>query len=160
MRRIVWIIAMGGILWTGGVAVAGDPLTDLYPEEQAAVKQRVHEVWQACRDNDVEQLAAHHLDSGKFSKWVDGAADIIGYTETVAYETEFWSQAKDFVYEIENLRVDVFGATAVAAFVIPYEAAFGGETLKGKERATFVFVKQEGDWKIVHEHFSPVTVEP
>jgi ketosteroid isomerase-like protein len=63
--------------------------------------------------------------------------------------------AEAIAFRAEDLKVDVFGPAAVATFVLDWTATMpGGETYEAQSRATLVFVDDEGDWKIVHEHFS------
>lgn len=138
---------------------ADDPIRDTYPEEQKAVKAALDRIWESAGAGDVEGLADGHLDSEKFSKWEDFTDVLLDYETTVAYETSVWSQVTRFEYEIVDLRIDVFGPVAIAAFVIPYELDLGEETIVGEERGTLVFAKDDGAWKIAHEHFSPVMRE-
>ncbi len=54
-------------------------------------------------------------------------------------------------YSIAQLRVQVFGGTAVASF---YWTVTLGRRRKVRGRGTHVFVKKAGRWQILHEHFS------
>jgi ketosteroid isomerase-like protein len=56
----------------------------------------------------------------------------------------------------DALKIDVFGDVGIATFILDYSYNSGGETRHAKERATMVFVKKGGSWKIVHEHLSAI----
>ena len=142
------------------VLAEGDVITDAYPEDEAAIKRAVHGIFESIRDGKLDDLANYHLNCDKFTKWPDdGRATVIGYDATVELETSIFSTMTKFEYELQDLRVDVIGPVAIATFVIPYEIAFGEESIAAVERSTLVFAKDEGQWKIVHEHFSQVIAE-
>jgi ketosteroid isomerase-like protein len=61
---------------------------------------------------------------------------------------------------VEDLKVDVIGRTAVATFLMLYEAAARGQTSRATVRTTLVWVKVESGSKIVHEHLSPLPGKP
>ncbi len=42
--------------------------------------------------------------------------------------------------------------------LLSYGHIADGTTVTGDERATLVFAKEVGVWKIAHEHFSPVVL--
>jgi ketosteroid isomerase-like protein len=151
------------VIWAVAVtpALAGsDVINDAYPEDEAAVKRAVHGIFESIRSGKLDDLANYHLNCDKFTKWPDdGRATVIGYDATVELETAIFSTMTNFEYELQDLRVDIIGPVAIATFVIPYEIAFGEESIATAERSTLVFAKDEGKWKIVHEHFSPVGEE-
>lgn len=53
-----------------------------------------------------------------------------------------------------DLQVDAFGDVAVATFVLDYHFDARGATLAKRANTTMVFIRQEGSWKITHEHLS------
>jgi ketosteroid isomerase-like protein len=59
----------------------------------------------------------------------------------------------------DELKIDVFGDVGIATFILAYHFKAGTETIEKTERS-LVFVKDRGDWKIVHEHFSAFKPEP
>ena len=118
------------------------------------MKKAVNDIWESIRTGDLERLRDLHLNSEKFSKWIDGDGGVVGYEETVASELEFFGAIENFTYEVVGLRVDVIGPVAIATFLIPFEITMDDATISGKERATLVFAEKDGSWKIVHEHFS------
>lgn len=138
----------------------GEAASDSGADDVAAVKQAVHSVFESIKHGELEELAHQHLNSEDFSKWPDGGApSILGYDAAIELETTMFSAMTSLEYTIQDLRVAVIGPAAIATFVISYDIAFGGDSMSASERSTLVFAKGEGDWKIVHEHFSPVAVD-
>jgi len=66
----------------------------------------------------------------------------------------------DAKVDMKDLAVAVYGDTAIATFNGEFSGKFGGKPLSMKQAATLVFVKYKGDWKIVHEQFSPIGAPP
>jgi ketosteroid isomerase-like protein len=54
------------------------------------------------------------------------------------------------------VKTDVFGKVAVVTALYDYEAVMAGERMGGRLRVTAVMVEDDGDWKIAHEHVSPL----
>jgi ketosteroid isomerase-like protein len=61
---------------------------------------------------------------------------------------------------MKDLAIAVYGDTAIATFNGNFSGKIEGNPVTDKQGATLVFVKYKGDWKIVHEHFSPLGPPP
>ncbi len=60
-----------------------------------------------------------------------------------------------------TLKVAVYyGNVANVTFISDFELLIGGELNIVNNLITLVFVKTDGEWKIVHEHHSPLKVDP
>jgi len=57
---------------------------------------------------------------------------------------------------MKDLVVNVFGDVALATSTATSAGRSGGKPIAAKLESTMIFVKVDGDWKIVHEHFSPL----
>jgi ketosteroid isomerase-like protein len=55
---------------------------------------------------------------------------------------------------MNDLAINVFGEVAVAAFNGHFKGQVKGNPVALDQQATLVFVKTDGEWKIVHAHFS------
>jgi ketosteroid isomerase-like protein len=53
-----------------------------------------------------------------------------------------------------GLKIDVFGKVGIATFVLNYSFKLGEEMIEKQAKTTMVFVKEDGQWKIAHEHLS------
>ena len=132
-----------------------NPVTEPFASDQAAIQRIVEDVYVAAAQKDWKRLEAFHLNSPKFSKWGDAPhAGRIDYQTTMRTERETFGALTKFDYKVHDVRVDVFGPAAVATFQLSYDAVLNNAPLQATEKGTLVFVKSDGEWKIVHEHFS------
>ena len=132
------------------VAMAGDS------DEQAKITKIVSDIVDAAQKKQLDRLDAFHWYGPKFSKFED---DGLGRQDAAAGkkgERDGIMGVKSFNAKVSDLKVDVFGNSAVATMILAYEVDTGKEKAAGKDRATLVFVKEGGAWKIVHEHASPM----
>ena len=129
-----------------------------HPAAQAAVARRVQEILDAVGAKDVDRLDSYHLFGPKFTKFDDAEPyDRQDAETTRRLERELVSAAEALAFRHEELKVDVFGPVAVATFVLDWAATMpDGQEYAARSRATLVLVEDGAEWKIVHEHFSPV----
>jgi len=125
-----------------------------YPEAQKEIERAIHELLDAAQSKDFPRLEAMHLYGPKFSRWDSRSATRQDAEVTRQAERAGIEPLDSFRVSAEDLKVDVFGDVAVATFVMPYEAARGGQTSSSKAKATLVWVKTGSGWKIAHEHLS------
>ena len=134
-----------------------DIIHGLYPEAQAAVAARIQEIMDAVKAKDVELLESHHLWGPKFSKYDEDPPGRQDAEMTRQIERELVEGATSLDFRASDIKVDVFGQVAVATFVLDYSATMpDDQEFSASQRSTLVFVDTGSDWKIVHEHFSPV----
>jgi uncharacterized protein (TIGR02246 family) len=138
-----------------------DIVTDNYEASQAAVAARLDEILDAVRTKDFDRLASYHLDSPKFTKFDDfeplGRQDAATATRS---EAEGLGGVEEFEGQFDDLKIDVFGPVAIATAVFDYRFVADGEAMALRARTTLVFVDNEGEWCIAHEHFSPFKANP
>ena len=124
-------------------------------------------------EEQVEQAVLQsyqHLANGNAAGWVsfvgdDGHGNFArtGYVlatnpvDPVTMQANFDSGALSYELVVNSVDVSTYGNTAVATFYTtgPSELATG-ERIAGTHRVTQVWVRQSGDWKIVHIHISPL----
>lgn len=66
-----------------------------------------------------------------------------------------WSYLPDEVYGIEDVKwlsVDKNSATCIYTYT--YQGTHNGKAVQGQGRGTTILVKENGSWKIAHEHLS------
>lgn len=143
------------------VVITTDIVIDTFPEAQTRVEETLHAIMEAVALKDFDRLASYHLDSPKFSKFDDfeplGRQDI---EEANRSEAEGLGGIEGFAYDLDDLRVDVFGPVAIATFIFDYRFRAEGEPMALRARTTMVFVDDSGSWKIAHEHLSPFKSNP
>ena len=133
-----------------------NPIGDSYIEEQEHIKKMLFDIFETAKAKNMDSLDSYHLNSPKFSKFDDGdVPQMQDYAMTKKTEKEFFTSTSDFDYTLPEVKVDVFDDVAIASFILDYSVVMGDDTFTGKSRSTLVFVKDQGQWKIAHEHFSP-----
>jgi len=128
--------------------------TELFPESQKEVEQTLRELFQAAEHKDFPLVESMHLYGPKFSKFEARGAARLDAETTRKAERAGIEPLESFRVTFEDLKVDVFGETAIATFLMPYEAKASGQTHQSKVKATLVWVQTDSGWKIAHEHFS------
>ena len=131
-----------------------DESTDSSKAEKE-LRQVIEQIWVDAISGNLEALSATHLDSPKFSKFgprVSIRQDVKRTNET---ETEHVLSMSDASFDLEDIKVDVFGDIAVTTFYNNYSFIKKNIRVQGKGRVTLVFLNTEEGWKIVHEHSSP-----
>lgn len=66
----------------------------------------------------------------------------------------YLSEGETVEYEISDMLVKDFGTVAIASFHWLVTIQNGERTQHVPGRGTHVFLKKDGRWRIVHEHFS------
>jgi len=165
VKKTLWIIAV--VACAAGVAPrlsaksagAGDLATDPYPDAQAQVKKRLNDIWTNMAAKDLTKQESFHLYGPKFTEFKDDQAR--GDAEANKKgEKEIIGALTDPKVEMKDLAIAVYGDTAIATFNGDFSGKIGGKPIAMKQASTMVFVKYRGDWKIVHEHFSPIGPMP
>ena len=60
----------------------------------------------------------------------------------------------NYVYELTDTNINIFGDFAVATFYIHYEGEIRNRHFKITSRVSSILRKQNNSWKIIHEHLS------
>lgn len=140
---------------------ATDIIARPFAAEQQEVESTIRGIMEAVRFKDFERLATYHLDSPKFSKFDDfEPLDRQDIATARRSEEEGLGDIENFDYELEDLKIDVFGLVAIATFIFNYRFDAGAEAMALRARTTLVFVNESGSWRIAHEHLSPFKSNP
>lgn len=121
----------------------------------------IHAFFEAGKNKDLASLADLHSSREVFSKFDENPP----YTrqnsqEAFVYEQAAFANISDYSYQIDDLRVDLMGGTAVATFYLTYKGmfvndySFEGTPISSKARVTMVLIRTDKGWKIAHQHFS------
>ena len=121
----------------------------------------IYAFFEAGKNKDLSSLSDFHSSRETFTKFDENPP----YTrqnsdEAFVYEQAAFANISDYSYEIESLRIDLEGTTAVATFYLKYKGmfvndySFEGSPVNSRDRVTMVLSKTERGWRIMHEHFS------
>ncbi len=125
------------------------------PEQQAAIRRRLDEIWAACAARDFDRLESFHLYGPAFTAFKDGAPRDDA-AANAAGERATFSALEAPKVDMRDLAVHVYGDVGIATFNGHFDAAIHGSAVTLDQQATMVLVQENGEWRIVHEHFSPL----
>ena len=132
-----------------------DIIKDPFLSSQAEIREVISSIIKDAEEANIEGLKAVHLESEKFSKFGPRNFDRQDISSTNATEDAFFSSISNYKQEIRDLKIDVFDAMAIATYY-PYVSFIqNGEKKTGIGRQTFVFLKTNSGWRLVHEHGTP-----
>ena len=128
--------------------------------EQEEIIKIIDTFFEIGKSKKLEMLKDIQINDSTFSSFSDVPPyDLKDYATTIALEELRFVSISDYDYKINNIKVSVFGNTAVVALeliqkgMVVDNKAFTGEHITIAGRATFVLIKKP-TWKIVHIHLS------
>ena len=128
--------------------------------EQEEIIKIVESFFEIGKSKKLEILKDIQINDSSFSSFSDVPPyDLKDFSTTVALEELRFISISDYDYIINNVKVNIFGDTAVVALELIQKGmlvdnkAFTGEHITIPGRATFVLIKKP-TWKIVHLHLS------
>ncbi|WP_047544973.1 YybH family protein [Psychroserpens sp. Hel_I_66] len=135
-----------------------DLINDEFPEEKKEVKAVLDSLFMSIQQRETEELLSYHLYSDKFTEFRDGLPRT-GASENEEYERQLLKNISSFDYNLEDLKINIFDKVAIVTFNADFRPTIGENVVQLWRQGTIVFVKNDGVWRITHEHFSPMTVE-
>ena len=139
-------------------AQSGDGIMNEYPEEKAEVLQTMGEITESVKAGDIDKLISFHAYGPKFTEFKQGAPRN-GGEENEAFERGVFGSVQEVIkMDGNDMKVAVYyGNVAVVTFHSDFHLQFEEELAVVNDQISLVFVKNNrGDWKIVHEHHSPL----
>jgi len=144
---------LAALLVTGCASPHSQPTQE---REQVQIQQRLQEVITAAESKDFERLDSYHLYGPKFTKFTGSSPDRLDAVAGQKGEHDGLGAANGLKMRADALKIDVFDNVSIATFILEYSFGSGGQVVHRKDRSTLVFVKEGGQWKIAHEHLSPI----
>ena len=137
--------------------VSGPCFTSVRTSDEASqVEDRIRAVCDAVEQKDLDRLDGYHAYGSRFSKFDSSSAGRIGSDAARAAEHAGIIRAQDLSVRTDDVRIDVLGKNALVTCILESRFRSGDEFLQHRYRATFVMLKEHGEWLIVHEHLSPI----
>jgi ketosteroid isomerase-like protein len=100
------------------------------------------------------QSIADLVDKDRYTKFDDWPPFERQGLEALNREAEALKVLKEYDYEISGWKVDVINNVAIASFIINYGGTIRDLNFNIKSRVTAVLTKINGEWKLIHEHWS------
>ena len=141
---------------TNGSSNNNDLINNEFPEAQEEVMQTFGEIAQSIKDGDMEKLISFHAYGPKFTEFKDGLPRN-GGVDNEAYERALFGSVTEVVaFKADDLQIAVYGDVANLTFHSDFQLKFGDDLVVVNNQITLLFVKTNGEWKLVHEHHSPL----
>jgi ketosteroid isomerase-like protein len=144
--------------FTACQAQSEDGILAEYPEEKAEIMQTWNEINESVKNGDIDKLISFHAYGPKFTEFKQGAPRN-GGEENETFERGVFGSVKEAVkMDANDMKVAVYhGNVAVVTFHSDFHLQFEEDLAVVNDQISLVFVKNnDGDWKIVHEHHSPL----
>ncbi|TRO64238.1 nuclear transport factor 2 family protein [Christiangramia sabulilitoris] len=128
-----------------------------FPQAQ----QEVLETWEAIKESviegDIDKLISFHAYGPKFTEFKNGELRN-GAEENEAYERAVFGSVTEVIkLDAQDIKIGVYnGNVAIMTFHADFQLMFGDNLAQVREQTSLLFVKTKGEWKIVHEHHSPL----
>jgi len=129
--------------------------TQAVADAQAQVRHRLEEIWPTAAARDFERLESFHLYGPTFTEFKDGRPRGDA-ASCAAGERATFSRLEHPLVNMNDLAVNVFGDVALATFNGHFTGQIAGNAVALDQQCTMVFVRVDDDWKIIHEHMSPL----
>lgn len=134
-----------------------DLIADQFQESQQEIQTVLDNIFKAINDDDADKLISYHIYSPKFTEFRDSERRF-NSQENEDYERGLVGAVSNFDYNLGDLKINVFGDAAVVTFHADFRPTIGDDVVQIWGSTTLVFVKVNGEWKITHEHHSPLNV--
>lgn len=137
-----------------------DLIRDEFPDAKKEVEQTLADIMESIKDGNIDKLISFHAYGPKFTEFKDGEPRN-GGDDNEAFERNTFSAVTEVVkMGMDDLKIAVYDNVANATFHTDFHLKFGEDLVVVNEQISLLFVKnKDGEWKIVHEHHSPLKSE-
>ncbi|SDB58057.1 SnoaL-like domain-containing protein [Flavobacteriaceae bacterium MAR_2010_188] len=128
-----------------------------FPQAEQEVLETWEGIVQSVKEGDLDKLISFHAYGPKFTEFKSGELRN-GGEENEAYERGVIGSVTEVVkFEALDIQIAVYyGNVANMTFHSNFHLMFGEDLVVVREQTSLLFVKTKGEWKIVHEHHSPL----
>ena len=120
----------------------------------------MNEIVESVKAGNIDKLISFHAYGPKFTEFKQGAPRN-GGEENEAFEREVFGSVKEAVkMDAKDMKIAVYhGNVAVVTFHSDFHLKFEENVAVVNDQISLVFAKNgNGEWKIVHEHHSPLSL--
>jgi ketosteroid isomerase-like protein len=150
MKRVIRFMAILAIALSG-VAGANEQ-TQREREAQNEIRKAVYGIKVDIESANIQGLQEIHLISEKFTKFGPRKFERQDVESTNKSEAAFFSSISEASYQINDLKIDVFGDVGIATYYPEVSFVRDGEHVQAAGRQTLVFLRTDAGWKLIHEH--------
>ncbi len=132
-----------------------------FPQAEQEIIETLEAVTQSIIDGDLDLLISFHAYGPKFSEFKNGEVRNGGEANEAYERGVFGSVTEVISMAADDVKVAVYyGNVGIVTFHSDFHLRFGEgtEPVVINNQITLVFVKTKGEWKIVHEHHSPLNL--
>ncbi len=94
------------------------------------------------------------VDQSEYTKFDDWPPFDLQESEALENEAKALKVLKEYDYETRGWKIQVFGDSAIGMFIIRYRGQIRDLKFDVKSRVSVFLLKRDGEWKIIHEHWS------
>jgi ketosteroid isomerase-like protein len=124
-------------------------------QAQEQVRRRLEQIWPVAASRDFERLESFHLYGPEFTEFKNGQPRGDA-ASCAAGERAIFSVLEDTRVEMNDLAINAVGEVAIATFNGHFTGQMPGHPMDFEQQVTIVFRRVGEDWKIIHEHMSPI----
>jgi DNA-directed RNA polymerase subunit RPC12/RpoP len=96
------------------------------------------------------------VDQANYTKFDDWPPFYLQESEALKNEAKALKVLKEYDYEIRSWKIQIFGDSAIATFIIRYRGLIRDLKFDIESRVSVFLLKTDGEWKILHEHWSRI----
>lgn len=152
------LISQGPLLSNSLSESRGSSVTSqTFPQAEQEVLATWEAIVQSVKEGDLDKLISFHAYGPKFTEFINGEPRN-GSEVNEAFERGVFGPATE-VIKLEALDIEIavyYGNVANMTFHSNFHLKFGEDLVVVREQTSLLFVKTNGEWKIVHEHHSPL----
>jgi len=119
--------------------------------------QKIMDITEALRKLDAKRvLRDHAVDDSRFSAFAGFPPHKRMDGKEFEHFITSWLGRISRYYDVEkyDVSVQVFDNIAVATGYERWSMVYDGKPLSSVERFTMVFLRRNGNWNVIHEHFT------
>lgn len=131
--------------------------------DSAKIRDLIYKYFQIAKSKEIEEIPDFFAE--RFTKFGDSPPyDLRDADRALMLEQLQFASISDYDFKINDLKIEMLaaGEAAIAMFalestgIIVDDYSFRGTAINNKSRVTIVFQKDKknGEWKMLHQHFS------
>ena len=142
-----------------------DIIKQTFPDDQKEIEEIINKIFETGKTKILpdefssldDALNTLHLFGPKFTAFKYGMPRANSEQTFAEEKTGFLDTTSSVLkYDLNDMKVNVFGKVAIATFHAYFELMIKDQTTHMNLQSTLIFVEDNENWRIVHEHFSPL----